>query len=452
MTRAPVITIDGPAGAGKSTAARLLAERLGYRLVPTGAMYRALALSVIRAGVPVREGPELQAHLEPRSVVLTAGRVFLDGEDVTDAIRSREVARVTSDITMLASVRAKVTPLQRELATAGGAVLEGRDTGTVVCPDAEVKFYVTASLAARARRRQAELAAAGTPVSLEAITPELAARDTQDQTRELAPLRKPPGAIEIDTSDLTADQVVERMLATIGSHGAGASGPVAAPPWNRLYAILKPLSWGLMRLAFRVESRGRENIPARGPVLLVSNHSSVLDPPLVGGVANRQLSFLAKAELFDIPLLGALIRRLNASPIRREGSDPGALRAAMRVLAEGRALLIFPEGTRGDEGVIRPAKTGAGMLAVLSGAAVVPVFVRGSGRAWPRGRRLPRPAKVTVTFGTALRFEAERGADRKRHYEIASREMMEAIARLRDGTTTGGASQRWSESYAGRSK
>lgn len=446
-----MITIDGPAGAGKSTAARLLAERLGYTLVPTGAMYRALALSVIRAGVPAREGRELQAHVAPRSIVVAAGRVCLDGEDVTDAIRSREVAQVTSDLTMLASVRAKVTPLQRELAAAGGAVLEGRDTGTVVCPDAEVKFYLTASLAARARRRQAELAAAGTPVTLDAITAELAARDTQDQTRELAPLRKPPGAIEVDTSDLTVDQVVERMLATIGSRRAAASVSIS-PPWNRLYAFLKPFAVGLMRLAFRVESRGRENVPAHGPVLLVANHSSVLDPPLVGGAADRQLSFLAKAELFDIPLFGGLIRRLNARPIRREGSDPGALRAAMRVLEEGRALLIFPEGTRGDEGVIRPAKTGAGMLAVLSGAAVVPVFVRGSGRAWPRGRRLPRPAKVTVTFGQTLRFEAERGADRKRQYEIASREMMEAIARLRDGTPTGSARQRWSESYAGRSK
>ena len=205
MRTNPVITIDGPAGAGKSTAARLLAERLGYTLVPTGAMYRAVALSVMRAGVPQREGPELRAHLEPLSIVVAAGRVRLDGEDVTDAIRSREVARVTSDITMLASVRAKVTPLQRELAAAGGVVLEGRDTGTVVCPDAEVKFYLTASLEARARRRQAELAAAGTPVALDAITAELSARDTQDQTRELAPLRKPPGAIELDTSDLTAD-------------------------------------------------------------------------------------------------------------------------------------------------------------------------------------------------------------------------------------------------------
>ena len=425
----PVITIDGPAGAGKSTVARVLAERLGYTLIPTGAMYRALALSMMRSGVPAREGAELSAHLAPLSIVVAAGHVYLNGEDVTESIRSREVAQITSEVTTLASVRAKVTPLQREMAAEGGVVLEGRDTGTVVCPDAEVKFYLTASLEARARRRQAELAAAGTSVSLAAITSELAARDKQDETRELAPLRRPQGAIELDTSDLTADQVVERLMSAIEHHKNGGRAPI---PWNRLYAACKVPTVAFMRLMFRLEAIGTENVPAHGPVLLVANHSSVLDPPLIGGASDRQLTYLAKAELFKIPLFGALIHGLNARPVRREGADPGALRTAKRVLEEGGALLVFPEGTRGNEGVIRPAKPGAGLLAVSSGAAVVPVYVRGSGRAWPRGRRLPRPAKVTVTFGKPLRFEAVRGAERKVQYEVASRQMMDAISRLRN--------------------
>ena len=430
----PVITIDGPAGAGKSTAARMLAERLGYTLIPTGAMYRALALSVMRAGVPVRDGAELRAHLAPLSITVAGGHVYLDGEDVTEAIRTREVAQVTSDVTTLASVRAKVTPLQRQLAADGGVVLEGRDTGTVVCPDAEVKFYLTASLEARARRRQAELVAAGTSVALAAITSELAARDRQDETRELAPLRKPEGAIELDTSDLSADQVVEQLIVAIEHRKGGAT---TTARWNRFYAACKVPTVAFMRLMFRLEAVGVANIPASGPVLMVSNHSSVLDPPLIGGASDRQLTYLAKAELFEIPLFGALIRGLDARPIRREGADPGALRTARHVLEEGGALLVFPEGTRGDEGDIRPAKPGAGLLAVSSGAAVVPVYIKGSGQAWPRGRSLPRPAKVTVTFGKPLRFEPARGADRKAQYELASREMMDAISRLRDGIIAG---------------
>jgi 1-acyl-sn-glycerol-3-phosphate acyltransferase len=204
-----------------------------------------------------------------------------------------------------------------------------------------------------------------------------------------------------------------------------------------LYAILKPLAVLLMRLLFGLRCRGAEHVPATGPVLLVANHVSVLDPPLIGGAAPRQLAFLAKAELFGIPLLGGLIRRLGAQPLRREGGDAGALRTALRVLKGGGALLVFPEGTRGEEGRLGPAKPGAGMLAVRGGAPVIPVYVSGSGRAWPRGRRFPRPANVTVTFGPPLTVTAAGRTNGKDDYEAASRRMMAAIAGLRDSASSG---------------
>jgi 1-acyl-sn-glycerol-3-phosphate acyltransferase len=198
-----------------------------------------------------------------------------------------------------------------------------------------------------------------------------------------------------------------------------------------LYAVLKPFAVAVMRLLFRLESRGREHVPARGPVLLVANHSSLLDPPLVGGATDRHLHFLAKAELFRIPLFGRLIRGLNAHPLRREGGDAGALRTALRILRAGDALLMFPEGTRGDEGALRPPKAGAGMIALMSGAPVVPVYVSGSGRAWPRGRRLPRRGAVTVVFGPPVQIATDGArAGRKARAEAISRELMAAIARL----------------------
>jgi cytidylate kinase len=210
-----VITIDGPAGAGKSTAARLLAERLGYRLIDTGAMYRALALAVDRAGLPAEDTPELRRLLDGLRIELRGERVLLDGEDVGDRIRTPWISDLTSRLTMLEPVRAKVTPLQRALARAGGVVLEGRDTGTVVCPDADVKFYLDASQEERARRRQAELAARGIMVDLAVVHAEIGARDVQDRTRALAPLRKAPDAVEIDTAGLTPGEVVERMMREI---------------------------------------------------------------------------------------------------------------------------------------------------------------------------------------------------------------------------------------------
>jgi 1-acyl-sn-glycerol-3-phosphate acyltransferase len=204
-----------------------------------------------------------------------------------------------------------------------------------------------------------------------------------------------------------------------------------------LYAILKPLAVVVMRLAFGLRTRGTEHVPAEGPVLLVANHVSLLDPPLVGGAAPRPLNFMAKAELFSVPLFGGLIRRLNAHPLRRQGGDAAALPAALRVLKSGGALLVFPEGTRGEGGILGPAKPGAGMLAVLGGAPVIPVYVSGSGRAWPRGRRFPRPAQVTVTFGSPLPVAVGEHANRKDDYEAVSRQMMAAIAGLRDSASSG---------------
>lgn len=199
-----------------------------------------------------------------------------------------------------------------------------------------------------------------------------------------------------------------------------------------LYTLLKPLGVALMRLYFGLRVRGRSHVPRSGPVLLVANHSSVLDPPLIAAATPRPVSFLAKAELFRIPGFGRLIRALHAHPVRREGGDPSALRVALRVLDSGGTLLVFPEGTRGPEGMLRPPKPGVGMLAVLSGAPVVPVYIHGTGRAWPRGARVPRPVRVTVTFGPPLRFGDRNGAGRKDAYVAASQAMMAAIARLKE--------------------
>lgn len=210
-----IIAIDGPAGAGKSTVSTTLARRLGYRLIDTGAMYRALAWSVAQTSLAAEDGPPLRRHLDGVDVALDGDRVLVNGRDVSGEIRTPAISALTSRLTTLAPIRAKVTPLQRRMASVGGVVLEGRDTGTVVCPDADVKFYLDASDEERARRRQAELAARGVTMELSAVLTEIRARDVQDKTRALAPLRKADDAIPIDTTGLTAEQVVNRMMQEI---------------------------------------------------------------------------------------------------------------------------------------------------------------------------------------------------------------------------------------------
>lgn len=198
-----------------------------------------------------------------------------------------------------------------------------------------------------------------------------------------------------------------------------------------LYAFLKAIGTLLLRLFLRLESHGREHVPGSGPALLVSNHSSFLDPVLVGVSTPRRLHFMAKAELFDVPVLNLVLRRLPVMPVRRDGADPSALRLALRVLEEGHAILVFPEGTRVNEGELLEGKAGVGMLAILSGAPVVPVYIEGAGRALPRGRFLPRPVKVRVRFGSPLRFIGQGNGRRKLRSTEASREIMAAISGLK---------------------
>jgi cytidylate kinase len=210
-----VVTIDGPAGAGKSTVAQALARRLGYRLLDTGAMYRALAWSVEQAGLTAEDTPALRRHLSEVEVEVRNDRAYVDGRDVTGEIRTRPIDRLTSVLTTLEPVRQKITPLQRRLAAPGGVILEGRDTGTVVCPDAEVKFFLDASLEERARRRQAQFAARGRVADFATVLDEVRARDAQDTTRALAPLTRASDAVAIDSTALTVDQIVERMVREI---------------------------------------------------------------------------------------------------------------------------------------------------------------------------------------------------------------------------------------------
>ena len=216
-TRRPrglVIAIDGPSGAGKSTAGRIVANRLGYTFLDTGAMYRALALKALTSRVALDDERTLADLARTSIIELEEGGhgVRLDGEEVTAAIRSRDVSAAASRVSAHPQVRRQMVARQQELGRLGGVVLDGRDIGTAVFPDADVKFYVDADPRRRAVRRQAELAAAGVAADLEAIEREIRERDHADSTRADSPLTRAPGAIAIDTTAETPEQVVERML------------------------------------------------------------------------------------------------------------------------------------------------------------------------------------------------------------------------------------------------
>ena len=214
-----IIAIDGPSGAGKSTLSKLLAQRLGYIHLDTGAMYRCVALAArqkgIDPGAQERLGT-LAQQLRIEFVPTPAGDlVFLDGEDVSSAIRTPEVSLLTSKISAAPQVRAALVALQRHLGEAGGVVLEGRDIGTVVFPQAQVKFFLSATAEERGRRRYDELVARGGKVVLQRTISEVVARDAADSAREHAPLLQAEDAVVIDSTKLSIDEVLATMISIV---------------------------------------------------------------------------------------------------------------------------------------------------------------------------------------------------------------------------------------------
>ncbi len=214
-----IIAIDGPSGAGKSTVGKLLAQRLGFMYIDTGAMYRTAALLALEAGIDVNEGEKVARLCESLDfsfeVEGTRVRVVCNGRDVTEAIRTHEMGMYASDVSKQPAVRTALLKLQRELGEKHDAILDGRDIGTVVFPQADIKFFLDASLEERARRRYRELVEKGESVSYEEVKATMERRDHNDSTRRIAPLRPADDAIRVDTTGKSIPEVLESLMRSI---------------------------------------------------------------------------------------------------------------------------------------------------------------------------------------------------------------------------------------------
>ncbi len=217
-----VVAIDGPAGAGKSTLARMAAARLGMRYLDTGALYRALACHMRANGIPPVDDPALEAALDSVSLKLDGDSVLLNGEDISDAIRSPVTDSIVSAYAALPSLRKRLLSIQHDQVGFGPLIADGRDMGTVVFPDADVKIFLTASDEVRAARRLKEQIERGEEVTYEQVLETIRSRDRTDSERSAAPLRKADGAVEVNTDELSIEQAVE-AIASIISRGRGGA-------------------------------------------------------------------------------------------------------------------------------------------------------------------------------------------------------------------------------------
>ncbi len=216
------IAIDGPAGAGKSTIAKTASKELGYIYVDTGALYRTVGLNALRQGKNTKSAEDVVPTLEGLEISLRfvngEQRVFLGNEDVSEAIRQNEVSMAASNVSAIPAVREFLFDLQRDIAKKNNCIMDGRDIGTVVLPDAKIKIYLTASAEARADRRFKELTEKGQDVNYDKILEEIKARDYQDMNREIAPLKQAEDAVLVDTTELNLEEAIEYMLKTIKEH------------------------------------------------------------------------------------------------------------------------------------------------------------------------------------------------------------------------------------------
>lgn len=223
MDRQLQIAIDGPAAAGKSTAAKIVAARLSYIYIDTGAMYRAITYKALEQNIDVEDGKKLGELLHGTTITLEQAEngqmVLLDGQDVTEAIRTDVVTNNVSAVARHSEIRRDMTARQQQLAAKGGVVMDGRDIGTSVLPEADVKIFLLAGVEERAKRRHAENLKKGFSSDLENLKREIAARDKMDMERAESPLQKAEGAIEIDTTFMTVDQVVDAILSAAGVEG-----------------------------------------------------------------------------------------------------------------------------------------------------------------------------------------------------------------------------------------
>jgi cytidylate kinase len=211
------IAIDGPSGAGKSTVAKLVASRLGIEYIDTGAMYRAIGLKMLRLGLEMEENDELQKMLDETDVDFEKERIYLDGEDVSDLIRTQEISKAASDCSAFRIVREKLVELQRAMGDRKSIIMDGRDIGTVVLKDSKQKFYLTATAEERAMRRYLELREKGASEGYEQVLEDVIKRDYNDSHRDVSPLRQAEDAVLIDSTNMTIDEVVNFIIDSVTS-------------------------------------------------------------------------------------------------------------------------------------------------------------------------------------------------------------------------------------------
>ena len=413
------IAIDGPSGAGKSTVAKAIAASMGIVYVDTGALYRTVGYYVRTQGVDPADESGVEALLPNITIEVKYENgvqcVYLNGENLGDKIREPEISMYASTVSKNPAVRAFLLETQKEIARVNSVVMDGRDIGTVILPNAEVKIFLTASNECRAQRRCEELRAKGIDVSFEEVLADMIARDEQDRNRDVAPAIPAEDAVLLDNSGMSLEETLAKARRIIDAGLAKKKDKRSG-----LYKFLRFLLGPVFRFFLQIKVVGQENEPKDGGFLVCANHIAASDAiVLCAALKNHQPCLMAKKELFQIPILAGLLRCLGAYPVNRGIGDVGAVKTSIRHLEQGKCVGIFPQGTRrpGVDPRTTPIKNGAAMIACRARADILPVYIHTEGNV----TRIFK--KRTVIFGkpisfTEMRYDPENAGEYARICEM----------------------------------
>lgn len=427
-----IITIDGLAGTGKSVVAKKLSKELGITFFDTGALYRSVAYTLMKNKVDINNASAIKECLVDFDFKLeevgSEKRYIVNGEDVTNFIREPEISSCASKIAILKFVRETLLPIQRSYAKQNRAVFEGRDMGTVVFPDADFKFFLKAKCKERARRRYKELVEKNyikaNPAALKEIQKEMKLRDKRDAKRKISPVKKPKDAFVIDTTRLSIDEVVQSIVKILKFKNRKSDAS-----W--FYRFCRFLVWLKFKLFYKMEVRGLAENLYPGAAIIAANHTSFLDPPAIGAAWKRGIHYLARATLFDVPILGFLLKKYNVHPLER-GGVAAALRTVSLLLSQGKQVVIFPEGTRSSTDDIGDLKAGIGLLAIKNNVPVIPVYIHGAYQIWNRHRKLPKMSgKLIINVGKPIFPEHFSSLDKKNAQIALTEKWKEEVLHLK---------------------
>lgn len=396
-----IVTIDGPSGTGKSTVARDVAIKLGAVLIDSGAVYRSCAWALLSRNINIDSIEDVSSALSSICIETQLKdntlSYFIDKVDISLKIRDDVVAEAASVIAQYPSVRLYVNNHLNGTKANNIIVAEGRDMGSVVFPQADYKFYLTATLEERVKRRAAEF---GTNITDSTVAKTMKERDTRDEERAVDPLVCPKGAIIIDTTHIDRRGVAASILNVVKGK-LSFTTRLRKYVQSGVYWIIVLIIRLLFSLFYTVTIEGSKNI-SKGSGIFAGNHVSYLDPPLIAYASNEQVKSLGKASLFKSSIIGRFLQFMGSSPLSST-SSVSSIKVACHQLITGSKLLIFPEGQRSSSQELLPFKGGAALLQRKSQAPIYPFYITGSDKAWPSKRKYPLPfKKITIRFGEPI--------------------------------------------------